>query len=152
MHTYLQNKQLNLIKFTLHPWPRIMDSAGKRRQSQNVKWTGARAATAGPCCSCQRDSLAAGKLLALTDDPGAHGHERGASKMKQMNGANANLNGGKNVEGSGHGRQSGRQAKHSLLNRHCRQTQPADSPPGTGFKRTAHSWPVVQQKQHYSCR
>ena len=26
------------------------------------------------------------------------------------------------------------QAKHSLLNRHCRQTQPADSPPGTGLE------------------
>ena len=26
-------------------------------------------------------------------------------------------------------------------------TQPADSPPGTGFKRTAHSWPALQQKQ-----
>ena len=24
--------------------------------------------------------------------------------------------------------------KHSLLNKHCRQTQPADSPPGTGLK------------------
>ena len=43
-----------------------MDSAGKKKK--NGKWTGARAATAGPCCSCQRDSLAAGKLLALSDN------------------------------------------------------------------------------------
>ena len=27
-----------------------------------------------------------------------------------------------------------RQAKHSPQNRYCRQTQPADSPPGTGLK------------------
>ena len=52
------------------------------------KWTGARAATAGPCCSCQRDSLAAckhagpdDKLLALTD-PGAHGNEQVANKAR----------------------------------------------------------------------
>ena len=36
--------------------------------------------------------------------------------------------------------------KHSLQNRHCRQTQPADSPPGTGLEeQTAHSWPALQQ-------
>ena len=44
------------------------------------------------------------------------------------------LDGGKNVEkGSGHDMAKGGQA-HSLLNKHCRQTQPADSPPGTGLK------------------
>ena len=30
------------------------------------------------------------------------------------------------------------QANKSLQNRHCRQTQPADSPPGTGLKTTGH--------------
>ena len=54
------------------------------------------------------------------------------------------MNGAKQDEGSGHGRQSGRQpkrpaeqstaGKHSLLNRHCRQTQPADSPSSKGLK------------------
>ena len=68
-----------------------MDSAGKRAKSQ--KWTGTRAATAGPCSSCQQDSLAACKHVAC-NDPGAHGMNRGQSKM----------NGGKNDEkGSGHG-------------------------------------------------
>ena len=51
---------------------------------------GARAATAGPCCSCQRDSsLLANcwpclkiKPPALTD-PGAHGNERGQSTMNR---------------------------------------------------------------------
>ena len=77
------------------------------------------------------------KLLALTDDPGAHGHERGQAQSK--------LNGGKMMLGSGHGRQNGRQAKDSPQNKHCRRTQPADSPPGTGLKQTAHSWPASQQ-------
>ena len=40
----------------------------------------------------------------------------------------------------------GWQATKSLLNRHCRRTQPADSPSGTGLrKKTAHSWPALQQ-------
>ena len=34
---------------------------------------------------------------------------------------------------------------HSLLNRHCRQTQPADSPPGTGLITNGHRWPASQQ-------
>ena len=61
------------------------------QEKEGVKWTGARAATAGPCCSCQRDSFrswqTAGpdKLLALTDDdPGAHGNGTGANEA--MNG------------------------------------------------------------------
>ena len=29
------------------------------------------------------------------------------------------------------------QQAHSPQNRHCRRTQPADSPPGTGLKQTA---------------
>ena len=35
------------------------------------------------------------------------------------------------------GKMAGRQTK-SLLNRHCRQTQPADSPPGTGLMTNGH--------------
>ena len=49
-----------------------------------VCWTqlGARAATADPRCSCQRDSLAACKHVGYNDestngDPGAHGNEQG---------------------------------------------------------------------------
>ena len=34
------------------------------------------------------------------------------------------------------------QQAHSPQNRHCRRTQPADSPPGTGLKQTASSWPA----------
>ena len=33
MHTYIYTDSLT-YKFTLHPWPRIMDSAGKRKRSQ----------------------------------------------------------------------------------------------------------------------
>ena len=58
--THIYNVQYILTyEFTLHPWPRIMDSAGKEKGKSNGP--GARAATAGPCCSCQRDSLAACK-------------------------------------------------------------------------------------------
>ena len=39
--------------------------------------TGARAATAGPCCSCQQDSP-----YNLRDDPGAHGNEQVGDKAK----------------------------------------------------------------------
>ena len=39
------------------------------------------------------------------------------------------------------------QQAHSLQNRHCRQTQPADDLPGSGLKTTASSWPALQQKQ-----
>ena len=50
-----------------------MDSAGRKSQ----KSTGARAATAGPCCSCQQDSPCSSH-----DDPGAHGNEQGAWKCR----------------------------------------------------------------------
>ena len=143
-----------------------MDSAGKK---VSQKWTVARAATAGPCCSCQRDSLAAGKLLALTenkppallndDDPGAHGNERGQSTMKQNGRGQSKLEWGQDVDG-----QWVWQAKMAA------GTQPAEqqlqaTPPAeqgnsgnsaSGFSarlrpqrntRTAHSWPALQQKQ-----
>ena len=74
-----------------------------RKKKSKSNGPGARAATAGPCCSCQRDSLAACKLLALTllilahmEMNRAKHNERGQSK----------LNGTRTVdEGSGHGRQ-----------------------------------------------
>ena len=63
-----------------------MDSAGKEKESK----TGARAATAGPCCSCQQDSPYNFRV-----DPGAHGNEQVGAKQNER---------GKNVEeGSGHG-------------------------------------------------
>jgi len=42
---------------------------------------GARAATAGPCCSCQQ-----GSPRKLRDDPGAHGNEQGAGKCRTERG------------------------------------------------------------------
>ena len=38
-----------------------------KKKGKAVKWTGARAATAGPCCSCQRNSLAACKHVGTED-------------------------------------------------------------------------------------
>ena len=114
----------------------------------------------GQSCSlqtCCTNCWWRGKLLALTgnkppallngDDPGAHGNERGQSTMNRT-GASNMLNGGKNsMKGSGHGRQrkACRTGTAGGRTSHCRQTQPADSPPGTGLKRTAHSWPASQQ-------
>jgi len=45
------------------------------------------------------------------------------------------MNGGKNVEkGSGHG--MAKASRHTACRTsHCRRTQPADSPPGTGLKK-----------------
>ena len=42
------------------------------------------------------------------------------------------------MKGSGHGRQNGKQANTARRTRHCRRTQPADAPPGTGLKTTGH--------------
>ena len=85
MHTYLQTVHLSLNS-TLLPWPRIMDSAGKRNKSNGpVHGPPLQARVA----AANGTVLAAGKLLALTDnkppallngDPGAHGHERGQAK------------------------------------------------------------------------
>ena len=108
-HSYLQQTAY-LINFTLTHGPGSWTLQEKEGKSQ--KWTGARAATAGPCCSCQRDSLAAckhvgfvDKLLALTD-PGAHGNEQGQANKSELDGGKAKLERGQElVKGSGHGRQ-----------------------------------------------
>ena len=59
--------------------------------------------------------------------------EQGKHNEAKMDGGKANLNGGKNSmkrQWVWHRRATG---KRSLQNKHCRQTQPADSPPGTGL-------------------
>ena len=65
----------------------------RKEKKQSTNGTGARAATAGPCCSCQRDSLAACKHVDFysLDDPGAHGRNR----AKQNERGKTNLNGDK---------------------------------------------------------
>ena len=45
------------------------------------------------------------------------------------------MNGGKLLRRAVGMAGKGWQANKSLPNRHCRQTQPADSPPGTGLKK-----------------
>ena len=77
----------------------------RKKGKVSHKWTGARAATAGPCCSCQRDSLAACKHVGFViADPGAHGMNRGQTKMNGGKQTEANER-GRTDEGSGHGRQ-----------------------------------------------
>ena len=72
---------------------------GLCRKKKESNGTGARAATAGPCCSCQRDSSRSLQTVGYNDestngDPGAHGNEQG--KQNEQNGAKQNkLNGGK---------------------------------------------------------
>ena len=90
----------------------------QREKEVRVK-TGARAATAGPRCSCQRDSPYNSR-----DDPGAHGNEQVGAKQNER--------GQTDVEGSGHGMaKASRHTKPAEQGR-CRQTQPADDPTGTG--------------------
>ena len=71
-----------------------------------------------------------------TVDPGAHGMNRGQSKM----------NGGKLLRravGMAWQRRAGTQPAEQGR---CRQTQPADDLPGTGLEATtASSWPASQQ-------
>ena len=100
----------------------------RKKKVTSQMWTGARAATAGPCCSCQRDSFVAGKLLALTDDPGAHGHEAGEATEANEWGQSKLEWGQELDEGSGHGRQTmARQAKHSPQNKPLQaNTKPAE--------------------------
>ena len=113
----------------------------KRVTSQNGP--GARAATAGPCCSCQQDSLAACKHdVAWDDDPGAHGMNRG--KQSKMTGR-----GQEHVKGSGHGRQ--RVDRHTACRTataggHSRRTLR----PAQASTTTASRWPASQRNN--SCR
>ena len=97
-HTYLHSTAHLILIIYTKPWPRIMDSAGKRAKSQKCE------PAHGP--PLQASVVAANRTVCTTpnDDPGAHGNEQGQSKM----------NGGKN-RGSGHG-----MAKVS------RHTKPAD--------------------------
>ena len=53
--------------------------------------------------------------------------------MKQMNGR-SKTNGGKMLMGSGYGRQKMAAGTQPAEQNHCRRTQPADSPPGTGLE------------------
>ena len=81
VHTHIYNTQLNLKIYT-NPWPRIMDSAGKRKGVN--KWNGP---VHGPPLQA-RVAAANGTVLQLAnmlvtkrhDDPGAHGNGTGAKQ------------------------------------------------------------------------
>ena len=115
-----------------------MDSAGKEAKSQPMHGPPLQARVA----AANRTVLQlANMLYKLDDDPGAHGMNRG--KQNEQNGATVE-------EGSGYG--MAKASRHTACRtRHCRQTQPADSPPGTGLKKqTASRWPASQRNN--SCR
>ena len=66
------------------------------------------------------------------EDPGAHGNEQGQrSKMNRT--GKSKLERGQMMRAVGMAGKGWQQA-HSPQNSHCRRTQPADSPPGTGLK------------------
>ena len=69
----------------------------------------------------------------------------GGKQLKQMNG-------GKNMMRAVGMAGNGWQANKSLQNRHCRQTQPADSPPGTGLKKTNGPQLAGPAANNNSCR
>ena len=90
----------------------------------------------GQSCSLQ--------TLVFMDDPGAHGKNRG-KQSKTTERGKANLNGARTCEG-----QWAWQAKRSRQTQpaeqsHCRRTQPADPPSGTGLITNGHRWPASQQ-------
>ena len=96
-----------------------MDSAGRKRVKNEP--------VHGP--PLQARVVAANRTVLTTCcvDPGAHGNEQGGGQSK--------INGGKNVEGSGHG-----MAKAS------RQAKPSDDLPSTGLtETTASSWPASRR-------
>ena len=105
-----------------------MDSAGKRESQKPPH---------GP--PLQARVVAANRTVLTTsdNDPGAHGHAQGGGQSK-MNGAS------EHGQWAWHGKGS-RQAKPAEQG-HCRRTQPADNPTGTGLEETtASSWPASQQ-------
>ena len=82
----------------------------------------------------------ANMLVQTNGDPGAHGHEQGKAKQTGR---------GQTVEkGSGHDMAKGGQA-HSLLNKALQANTAGrfSARHRPQNKRTAHSWPALQQKQ-----
>ena len=106
VHTHIYTDSLT-YKFTLHPWPRIMDSAGKRKA---VKWTRRTGRHCRPVLQLPTGQSCS--LQQTCDDPGAHGLNRG--KQSKLNGAKQLERGQTDEQGSGHGK--GEQA-HSPLNK-----------------------------------
>ena len=144
MHTYLQ-LQLNLYIYT-NPWPRTMDSAGKRSQRVN-KWTRRTGRHCRPVLQLPTGQSCSLQTCCYNDvDPGAHGMKQG--KANKMNWSKANLNGGKMLmRAVGMAGKEWQANKKPAKQGNCRRTQPADSPSGSGIKTNGHRWPASQRKQ-----
>ena len=88
-HTYIyRTVQLNLIIFTLYPWPRIMDSAGKRNSQMDPAHgppLQARVAAANGTVSQLANMLLVVVKQTTPDEPGAHGLNRWG-KQEKLNG------------------------------------------------------------------
>ena len=88
--------------------------------------------------SCSWQTAGPNKLLALTQRSWRTWNETGQSTMKQNGRGQANLMGARTGEGqwawqAKNGRQATKTARRTS---HCRRTQPADSPPGSGLEQT----------------
>ena len=101
---------------------------GLCRKKKESTGTGARAATAGPCCSCQQDSSRSLQTAGPNMTILAHMEGTGANEAKQneLDGGKANLNGGKNsmraVGMAGKGWQANtKPAEQGTEGRHSRQ-------------------------------
>ena len=143
-HTHLQYTLQNLHEAM------AQDQWTLQEKGKSQKGTGARAVTAGPCCSCQRDSSCSLQTVAsCDDDPGAHGMDRGHSKMNRT--GQSKLERGQTVEkGSGYGigDTAGTQpAEQATAGGHSRRPLR----PAQASKQTATSWPASQHK-HNSCQ
>ena len=129
MHTYLQQTSylLKILKEGVNNGP----VHGPPLQARVA------AANGTVLAACKLLALTDNKSPALTNDPGAHGHGTGGqSKMKQMNGrGQSKMNGGKMLmRAVGMAGKDGKAGKTQPAEQsHCRRTQPADSPPGTGL-------------------
>ena len=104
-----------LLTRSPRPPPSYMDAVTKND---------ARAATAGPCCSCQQDSP-------------YNSSRRSWRTWNEQVGAKQNERGQTDEKGSGHGmaKVAGKQTKPAEQGR-CRRTQPADDLTGTGLEAT----------------
>ena len=78
----------------------------------------------------------------------------GANEANELNGASKLEWGQEVMRAVGMAGKMGKAGKTQPAEQNnCRQTQPADSPSGTGLEeQTAHSWPALQQQQQLQTR
>jgi len=108
-----------------------MDSAGKEKVTKPAHGPPLQARVA----AANGTVLAACKLLVVII----------LAHMDMNRGKQSKMNGGQELMWAV-GMAKAKASRHTARRtRHCRQTQPVDSPPGTGLKETTSRWPASQQ-------